>query len=257
MNADYPFHTSSLGRTALADEDKHIRNLIEQVLFTNPGERVMRPTFGSGLLQLVFAPNSPELAAATQLLVQGALQQWLGDRILVEAVQVESQDFDPARPGAVRHPAHLRARRWPNLAGRYSERRSKASNEGRRTLMRNRIQQGLPVPFAIDFLEVGADQKTLRVTFFQDIPGDGSGNPTGFGLDNLEISGGVRVTGIQTLTLAAAGNSPDRGGEPAGRFLHLHAAPGARAGRRLAPGRLRPAPLAGGFLLQGGLSDRL
>lgn len=92
MNADFPFHTGQLGRTALADEDRHIRNLIEQVLFTAPGERVMRPTFGSGLLQMAFAPNSPELAAATQLLVQGALQQWLGDRIIVEAVQVESRD---------------------------------------------------------------------------------------------------------------------------------------------------------------------
>ncbi len=92
MNADYPFHASSLGRTALATDEQHIRNMIEQVLFTSPGERVMRPTFGSGLLQLVFAPNSPELAAATQMLVQGALQQWLGDVILVEGVQVESED---------------------------------------------------------------------------------------------------------------------------------------------------------------------
>jgi phage baseplate assembly protein W len=92
MNASFPFHTSSLGRTALAGEDQHIRDLIEQVLFTSPGERVNRPDFGSGLMQLVFAPNSPELAAATQLLVQGALQRWLGDLILVEAVQVESED---------------------------------------------------------------------------------------------------------------------------------------------------------------------
>ena len=49
------------------------------MLFTAPGERVNRPDFGSGLLQLVFAPNSDELAGATQFLVQGALQQWLGD----------------------------------------------------------------------------------------------------------------------------------------------------------------------------------
>ncbi len=43
-------------------------------------------------MQLVFTPNSDELATATQLLVQGALQQWLGDLIEVEAVEVESQD---------------------------------------------------------------------------------------------------------------------------------------------------------------------
>jgi phage baseplate assembly protein W len=66
--------------------------MIEQVLFTSPGERVNRPDFGCGLKQLVFAPNSHELAAAIQLLVQGALQQWLGDLIEVNSVQVESKE---------------------------------------------------------------------------------------------------------------------------------------------------------------------
>jgi phage baseplate assembly protein W len=80
------------GRTAETDDAEHIRDLIEQVLFTSPGERVNRPTFGSGLMQLVFAPNSDTLAAATQLAVQGALQQWLGDLIVVESVQVENVD---------------------------------------------------------------------------------------------------------------------------------------------------------------------
>lgn len=92
MQIDYPLHFDSRGRTAETGEDEHIRDLIEQVLFTSPGERVNRPTFGSGLLQLVFAPNSDALAAATQLTVQGALQQWLGDLIVVEAVQVESRE---------------------------------------------------------------------------------------------------------------------------------------------------------------------
>jgi hypothetical protein len=91
-NFDYPFQFDSRGRTAEVGQDAHIRDLIEQVLFTAPGERVNRPTFGSGLMQLVFAPNSDELAATTQFLVQGALQQWLGDLIVVESVQVESRD---------------------------------------------------------------------------------------------------------------------------------------------------------------------
>ena len=66
--------------------------MIEQVLFTMPGERVNRPDFGSGLLQLMFSPASEELVAATQFLVQSSLQQWLGDLISVEEVAVESQD---------------------------------------------------------------------------------------------------------------------------------------------------------------------
>lgn len=89
---DFPFHVDRRGRTAATGEDDHVRDLIEQVLFTAPGERVNRPTFGSGLLKLVFAPNSDALAAATQLTVQAALQEWLGELIVVEDVQAESVD---------------------------------------------------------------------------------------------------------------------------------------------------------------------
>jgi len=92
MDIDFPFYFDGRGRTARARGDDHIRDLIEQVLFTAPGERVNRPDFGSGLMQLVFAPNSEELATATQFMVQGALQQWLGDLIQVEDVQVESEE---------------------------------------------------------------------------------------------------------------------------------------------------------------------
>ncbi len=92
MNIKFPYHFDNRGRTALTDDHDHIRDMIEQVLFTSPGERVNRPTFGSGLMQLVFQPNSSELATTTQFLVQGALQQWLGDLIEVHDVDVESDD---------------------------------------------------------------------------------------------------------------------------------------------------------------------
>lgn len=92
MQVDYPYDFDGRGRTAETTEDEHIRDLIEEVLFTTPGERVNRPTFGSGVLQLIFAPNSQALAAATQMSVQGALQQWLGELIQVEAVDVQSED---------------------------------------------------------------------------------------------------------------------------------------------------------------------
>lgn len=82
----YPYRFDSRGRTREAGEEEHVRDLIEQVLFTSPGERVNRPTFGSNLRQLVFAPNSGPLAAATQSSVQAALQQWLGEVIQVESV---------------------------------------------------------------------------------------------------------------------------------------------------------------------------
>lgn len=92
MHVAYPYRIDGRGRTAIAAENEHIRQLIEQVLFTSPGERVNRPTFGTGLLQMVFSPNSPEVATATQFIVQSALQRWLGDLVEVEAVQVDPVD---------------------------------------------------------------------------------------------------------------------------------------------------------------------
>jgi phage baseplate assembly protein W len=92
MNIDFPYRIDNRGRTASTNYEDHIRDMVEEVLFTSPGERVNRPTFGCGLLQLVFAPNSTELAAATQYIVQGSLQQWLGDLIQVNSVTIESQD---------------------------------------------------------------------------------------------------------------------------------------------------------------------
>ena len=92
MNIAYPYVIDGSGRTAQPDDDAHIRQMIEQLLFTAPGERVNRPTFGTGLRQLVFAPNSPELATATEFMVQGALQEFLGELIRVEAVDVAAEE---------------------------------------------------------------------------------------------------------------------------------------------------------------------
>ena len=92
MQLHYPFHFDHRRRTAATGDEAHIRELIEQVLFTAPGERVNRPDFGSGLMLMMFAPNSDQLSATTQMIVQSALQQWLGELILVEAVEIENDD---------------------------------------------------------------------------------------------------------------------------------------------------------------------
>lgn len=89
---DHPYHFDGQGRTASTAPADHVRDLIEQVLFTSPGERVMRPDFGAGLLALVFEPNSSTLAATLQFLVQSALQQHLSHLIAVNAVAVENID---------------------------------------------------------------------------------------------------------------------------------------------------------------------
>jgi phage baseplate assembly protein W len=92
MNIDFPFHFDGRGRTASTTDDDHIRDMIEQFLFTNPGERVNRPDFGAGLLRLIFAPNSPELAAALRVTIQAGLQRWLNDLIEVRKLECTSED---------------------------------------------------------------------------------------------------------------------------------------------------------------------
>ena len=92
MTIAYPYGIDGRGRTASTDPDGHVRDLIEQLLFTAPGERVMRPDFGSGLLQLVFEPLADEVAATTEYLVRGALEHYLGDVIGVSAVEVAALD---------------------------------------------------------------------------------------------------------------------------------------------------------------------
>jgi uncharacterized protein len=88
MNLAYPYQIGAQGRTAATDDVTHVRDLIEQVLFTAPGERVMRPDFGCGVARLVFAPNGLELASATSMLIQASLQKFLNTLIVVQGVDV-------------------------------------------------------------------------------------------------------------------------------------------------------------------------
>ena len=88
MNLAFPYALDPSGHTAQTTLVAHI----EQILFTSPGERVNRPTFGSGTAQLVFAPNSDMLAAAQQNVIQASLQMWLSDLIRVQSVTASAED---------------------------------------------------------------------------------------------------------------------------------------------------------------------
>lgn len=92
MYVGYPFQFNSLGQTATTSIEDHIRDLLEQFLFTSPGERVNRPDFGCGILQMVFEPNSPELAATLQALIQSGIARWLGNLITVRSLAVTRDD---------------------------------------------------------------------------------------------------------------------------------------------------------------------
>jgi uncharacterized protein len=89
----FPYGFDVTGHTARdPDAATHISDMIEQILFTSPGERVNRPTFGSGTAQLVFEPNSDVLAALQQQAIQAGLQQWLSDLIRVSSVTVTADE---------------------------------------------------------------------------------------------------------------------------------------------------------------------
>jgi phage baseplate assembly protein W len=89
---DFPFQFDAKGRTRTSNRDEYIRDLIRQVLFTNPGERVNRPEFGCGLMRLVFSPNSDALQAATEFQVRTALQRWLAEVVTVNDVAVVARE---------------------------------------------------------------------------------------------------------------------------------------------------------------------
>lgn len=80
------------GRTATAPYLRHVLELLEQLLLTNPGERVNRPDFGGGLAHQVFEPNAPERAVALELALSAAVDTWLGDIVDLRGLTVEARD---------------------------------------------------------------------------------------------------------------------------------------------------------------------
>jgi len=80
-----------MGRISIeTDYAAHVEQLMKQVLFTNPGERINRPDFGCGIRRMVFAPNSQESASLAQVTIVQALERWLGSVIKVEEVKVKA-----------------------------------------------------------------------------------------------------------------------------------------------------------------------
>ncbi|MBV9097473.1 MAG: GPW/gp25 family protein [Frankiaceae bacterium] len=90
MNAHiaFPLATGRSGGVATVGHKAYVEQLVEQLLFTSPGERVNRPTFGCGLEGLVFGTLTDEVITATRYVVQASLQKWLRDFIDVDDVAI-------------------------------------------------------------------------------------------------------------------------------------------------------------------------
>jgi len=89
----FPFQIESGARKVAEEEyERHIAQMIRQVILTAPGERVNLPEFGCGVRQLLFAPNSEILATTIQFLIFQALDRWLGDAIGNIQVRVQAEE---------------------------------------------------------------------------------------------------------------------------------------------------------------------
>jgi uncharacterized protein len=87
----FPYGLDDRGRTATATYNDHVEQMLLLLLFTRPGERVNLPTFGCGLLDHLFAPNSPEIAAALNVTIAAAISLWLPDVLRVTSLDVTAQ----------------------------------------------------------------------------------------------------------------------------------------------------------------------
>ncbi|MFJ5776181.1 GPW/gp25 family protein [Streptomyces sp. NPDC093094] len=90
----FPFTVTGPGRSAEVayGGDEHVRQMLELLVLTLPGERVMRPELGSPARQLVFGPQDGPATVALGAALQSAIQQWLGDVLTLLDVAVEVSD---------------------------------------------------------------------------------------------------------------------------------------------------------------------
>ncbi len=188
------------GRAATAAEDDHVRDLIMQVLFTSPGERVNRPEFGCGLKSLVFMPNSTALAAATQALVKGALQKWLEREIHVEDVAIEARDERlevtvAYRRRGGRGAARRDASRCPRDPREHARTSSATDERARRAAL-----LGHPTLNGIDFLEVDAADPTPAARPLPERAAARRVRARRPSCERIAVEGGTRIVGVRALS---------------------------------------------------------
>ncbi len=90
-NRDYmsfPFRIEEQGST-VSSRSHHVREQIEQILFTNPGERWYRPDFGIGAVALVFEPNHEGMWELVKKRLLASLAEALKGEVLAESLSVD------------------------------------------------------------------------------------------------------------------------------------------------------------------------
>ena len=92
----FPPKIDAQGGLALTSASSEIQQAIVIILSTSPGQRVMRPTFGCRLHELVFAPNNSLTAAQARRYVEEAIGMW-EPRVRLIRVDVQPDPSDHAR----------------------------------------------------------------------------------------------------------------------------------------------------------------
>lgn len=84
----FPFRVGAARVPTPISPELGVREALEQLLFTLPGERLNRPDFGCGIQRLVFSGAAPEAAAAAEYAIGVAVRRYLGEQVRFEAVRV-------------------------------------------------------------------------------------------------------------------------------------------------------------------------
>jgi phage baseplate assembly protein W len=92
----WPTTIDSQGGIALVHEEADIREAIINILQTAPGERVMRPEYGCGIHDLIFAPMNARTMGLIIRYVQQAIGRW-EPRVEVPDVEVDVDPDDDSR----------------------------------------------------------------------------------------------------------------------------------------------------------------
>lgn len=92
----YPFGVAADGRSATVafGSDEHVRQMLELLILTMPGERVMRPELGSPVRQMLFGAGNGPVAIALQATLEAAIRQWLGDLLELHSLSAEFDESE-------------------------------------------------------------------------------------------------------------------------------------------------------------------
>jgi phage baseplate assembly protein W len=89
LGLQYPLVKTPRGILAQKTGVDQIKADLLQLLLTNPGERVMLPTYGTPLRQLIFEPNDPTLTARARKMIVDSITTW-EPRIVISDIEVSS-----------------------------------------------------------------------------------------------------------------------------------------------------------------------